>query len=170
MLCNLTTTSCYYSQYLTKIRAIKKLRELISFILQDQITLQKLVGYSSRSCRANVRVFVIGVLICANLFVILIYFSRVKFAEWDRSVNGTVWPKTMILKGVDDFFHFYSFTIRKRSLCRCISMEVSPLNQKLKPRNFHFNCIFTTVSISLFHEIRNGAQEISFQIYCDLKI
>ena len=82
---------------------------------------------------------------------------RVKFAQWDGSVNGAVWPKTMILKGVDDFFHFYSFTIRKRSLCRCISMEVSPLNQKLKARIFHFNCIFTTVSISLFHEIRNGA-------------
>ena len=82
---------------------------------------------------------------------------RVKFSEWDGSVNGAVWPKTMILKGVDDFFHFYSFTIRKRSLCRCISMEVSPLNQKLKAQIFHFNCIFTTVSISLFHEIRNGA-------------
>ena len=80
--------------------------------------------------------------------------GRVKFAEWDGSVNGAVWPKTMILKGVDDFFHFYSFTIRKRSLCRCISMEVSPLNKK---QIFHFYCIFTTVSISLFHEIRNGA-------------
>ena len=83
--------------------------------------------------------------------------SRVKFAEWDGSVNGAVWPKTMILKGVDDFFHFYSTIIRKRSLCRCLSMEVSPLNKKLKARIFHFNCIFTTVSISLFHEIRNGA-------------
>ena len=71
-------------------------------------------------------------------------------------MNGAVWPKTLILKGVDVFFHFYSFTIRKRSLCRCLSMEVSPLNQKLKARIFHFNCIFTTVSISLFHEIRNG--------------
>ena len=33
-------------------------------------------------------------------------YYRVKFAEWGRSVNGAVWPKTMILKGVDNFFHF----------------------------------------------------------------
>ena len=43
------------------------------------------------------------------------------------------------------------------------------LNKKFKAQFFHFNCIFTTFSISLFHEIRNGAYEISFQIYCDLK-
>ena len=55
---------------------------------------------------------------------------RVKFTEWDGSVNGTHWPKTRILKGVDDFFHFSSFTIRKMSLYRCISMEVFPLNRK----------------------------------------
>ena len=94
---------------------------------------------------------------------------RVKFTERDGSVNGTLWPKIRILKGVDYFFHFFSFTIRKRSFCRCISMEVCPLNERFKAQIFHFNCIFTTFSISLFHEIRNGAYEISFQIYCDLK-
>ena len=72
---------------------------------------------------------------------------RVKFAEWDGSVNGAVWPKTMILKGVDIFFIVIDLQ----------SMEVSPLNKKLKAQIFYFNCIFTTVSISLFHEIRNGA-------------
>ena len=94
---------------------------------------------------------------------------RVKFTERDGSVNGTLWPKTRILKGVGHFFHFPSFTIRKGSLCRCMSIEVCPLNQELAVQIFPFNCIFTRVSISLFHEIRNGAYEISFQIYCDLK-
>ena len=96
--------------------------------------------------------------------------SRVKFTERDGSVNGTLWPKIRILKGVDYFFLFSSFIIRKRSLRGCISMEVCPLNENFKVQIFHFNCIFTTFSISLFHEIRNGAYEISFQIYCDLKI
>ena len=96
--------------------------------------------------------------------------NRVKFTERDGSVNGTLWPKIRILKGVDYFFHFFGFTIRKRSVCRGISMEVCPLNERFKAQIFHFNRIFTIFSISLFHEIRNGAYEISFQIYCDLKI
>ena len=93
--------------------------------------------------------------------------SRVKFSERDGSLNGTLWPQTWILKGVNDFFDFASFFCR--CICICISMEVSPLNQNLKAQIFPFNRIFTAVSVSLFHEIRNGAQEKSFKSYCDLK-
>ena len=77
---------------------------------------------------------------------------RVKFAEWDGSVNGAA--KNNDFEGCGWFFSFYSFTIRKRSLCRCISMEVSPLNQNLMAHILPFNCIFTTVSISLLHKIK----------------
>ena len=43
----------------------------------------------------------------------LVNLSRVKFAEWDGSVNGAVWPKTMILKGVDNFFIFIVLQLEK---------------------------------------------------------
>ena len=50
----------------------------------------------------------------------------------DGSVKGTLRPKTRILMGVDDSFNFSSFTNRKNSLCRCISMEVCSLKTSTK--------------------------------------